>query len=219
MRSLSFAAIAIFGACTFLRAQISDFHNADFRRADSIAALYPGHSLYHLKSLADKLTLPLPTEHEKFRAIYTWVCTNIESDYTLFRTYKERPRLKRTEARKKWNTEFSRLMYATLLRDHKTICTGYAYLVRELAICAGLQCVLVHGIAKTSKMKKQDPAAPNHSWNAVLLNGKWYYCDPTWSSGEIDSQTRQFVKKYNEKYFLPDAGVFGKDHVVEGSVK
>jgi len=217
MKSLSFAFIAIFGLCTLLQAQIADFHDTDFSKADSVAALYPGHSLSDLNALASKLTLTLPTEQEKFRAIYRWVCTNIESDYTLFGEYKRTSaKLRDAGARKNWNRNFARRVYATLLREHKTICTGYAYLVRELAICAGLECGIVHGFTKTSKTKKNNSANPNHSWNTVLLNGKWYSCDPTWSSGQINGQTRKFIKNYNDRYFLPDPSAFAQTHSLEG---
>lgn len=66
------------------RSQISDFADADFEKADSIAALYKGESLGSLPLLAHNLTAPLSGEAERFRAIYTWVCTNIENDYGAF---------------------------------------------------------------------------------------------------------------------------------------
>jgi len=67
-----------------LQAQIPAFQARDFHQADSIAARYPDHSLTGLKSLADKLTKPFSTDTDKFRAIYKWVCNNIENDYSLY---------------------------------------------------------------------------------------------------------------------------------------
>jgi hypothetical protein len=58
---LVFSIVVIFSVG--LRAQ------ADYTKADSVAALYPNYSLKDLKSLANKLTKPLSTDVEKFRAI------------------------------------------------------------------------------------------------------------------------------------------------------
>src|SRR3954469_11114090 len=72
----------VFGWIT-VWSQHSDFSCTDFSKADSIAEYYTAHSLTNLKALADHLTGSLPTEQEKFRAIYKWVCSNIEAGYEL----------------------------------------------------------------------------------------------------------------------------------------
>ena len=64
----------------FLHAQVSDFNNISFTRADNLAKLNEGSNLDNLPLLTYKLTHKLPTQVEKFRAIYTWVCTNIKGD-------------------------------------------------------------------------------------------------------------------------------------------
>jgi len=77
-----------------LQAQIPAFSARDFHKADSVVALYPDHSLVNLKSFADKLTQPFSTDTDKFRAIYKWVCNNIEYDYGLY--------VKNKYSREKW---------------------------------------------------------------------------------------------------------------------
>jgi len=64
-----------------LEAQISDFKNINFKNADNIAFNYRGNDLSNLPELAHNLTHNLTTDVEKFRAIYTWVCTNIKADH------------------------------------------------------------------------------------------------------------------------------------------
>lgn len=196
-----------------LYAQVSDFADADFSKADSIAACYPRHSLRDLCALADKLTRPLSTEVEKFRAIYTWTCTNIANDYTLY-LKNERQRQKYTDPvqHKAWNREFSARVFKKLLEEHKTVCTGYAYLVRELAFHAGIKCVVVDGYGRTAQSNIRGEGVANHSWNVVCLNNKWYLCDATWSSGAIDAKTGSFVKKYDAVYFLMDPALFVRNH-------
>ena len=134
-------------ACSVPRyVRASDFAGTDFSKADSIAALYPRHSLRDPRALAGKLTRPLSTDVEKFRAIYTWVCMNIANDYALY-LKNERQRRKYTapEQRKTWNRAFSAHVFKKLLHEHKTVCPGYAYLVKELAFHAGIKCVIVDG--------------------------------------------------------------------------
>jgi hypothetical protein len=201
-----------------LYAQASDFACADFAKADSIAARYPRHSLRDLRALADKLTRPLSNEAEKFRAIYTWVCTNIANDYGLY-LKNERQRQKYTDpaARMAWNREFSTRVFEKLLNEHKTVCTGYAYLVKELAYHAGINCVIVDGYGRTAQSNIRGEGIANHSWNAVQLDNKWYLCDATWSSGAVDARTGQFVKKYDAVYFLMDPVLFIRNHYPLGT--
>ena len=61
-------------------AQVSDFKDIDFTIADNTAMLHEGKSLENLPVLAHHLTSHLKTDVEKFRAIYTWVCKNIQGD-------------------------------------------------------------------------------------------------------------------------------------------
>jgi transglutaminase/protease-like cytokinesis protein 3 len=195
-----------------IHAQVSDFAGTDFSKADSVAELYVAHSLKDLKGLADKLTAPLCTEQEKFRAIFKWVCNNIEVDYALVvinkrkRTQLSGPRLDR------WNERFNATVFRTLLHKNKTICTGYAYLIRELAYHAGLSCSIMNGSARPGGIGTTGSLIVNHSWNLILLNGKWYYCDATWASGIFNRTTNQFVKRFNDKYFLTEPSLFSQEH-------
>jgi transglutaminase/protease-like cytokinesis protein 3 len=197
-----------------LQAQLADFNKASFKKADSLAALYPHHSLKNLKALADKLTTPFTKQEEKFRAIYTWVCLNIKNDYPLYITIRhKREKLNGNPTElKEWNKKISKQVFANLLRNHKTICTGYAYLIRELALHAGLSCEIVDGYGRTSQSNIGGKGTANHSWNVAQLNGKWYLCDATWSSGLMDTQAGVFVKKFDDSYFLADPSLFVRNH-------
>jgi transglutaminase/protease-like cytokinesis protein 3 len=191
----------------------TDFEHRDFAKADSIAALYPRHSLRDLKNLADKLTKSLPTEEEKFRAIYKWICNNIEYDYVLYiKNKQKREQLKDPEALKAWNKRFSVRVFSDLLHKQRTICSGYAYLVRELASHAGLPCVIVDGYGRTAQANIGGSGNANHSWNAVQLNKKWYLCDATWSSGAMDTRTLRYIKRFDDSYFLADPSLFVRNH-------
>ena len=197
-----------------IEAQISDFENINFENADKIAFAYKGNDLTNLPRLAYNLTNNLPSDVEKFRAIYTWACTNIESDYNSFRkNYAKRSKLQKDSLELyKWNKSFSSQVFKKLAKEKKTICTGYAYLVKNLANLANINCEIIDGYGRTVNSVESALKFPNHSWNAVQINNKWYLCDATWSSGTIDLDNYTFKFDYNDGYFLAAPELFAKDH-------
>ena len=187
--------------------------SVDYRKADSIATHYQGHELGNLMLLSHRLTANLDTDVEKFRAIYRWVCDNIAYDYGYFALNKSKRDKYQHQPQKLavWNQEFSKRVFQRLLKHKKTVCTGYAYLVRELATFAGIECQIVDGYGRSAVANLKGEGIPNHSWNAVKLAGQWYLCDPTWSTGFVDSRGT-FHKKFKEAYFLTKPQVFVQNH-------
>ncbi len=167
---------------------------------------------YH--PLGIKLGAAFSNDVEKFRAIYTWVCQNIESDYALSVEYgRMRDKYVSNPAEwKKWNKKFSKRVFQKMQTENRTICTGYVWLVSQMALAAGIECRIVDGYGRTSKVNTRIPGVPNHSWNAVKLNGKWYLCDPTWSSGSIDGTSKEAIQRYDDAYFLAEPSQFIRDH-------
>ncbi len=207
--------LAVF-SCQGLSAQIADFSTINFSEADSVAMLFSGHSLDDPRKLARGLTESLSTEPEKFRALYTWVCTNITTDFTLYLKNKRRHNKwsKNPEKLAKWYKKFAPVVFEKLRLEKSTVCTGYSYLLRELAYHAGLRCEMINGFGKSTGADVENQVV-NHSWNAVRLNGKWYLCDPTWSSGHIDGSTGEFIADYNDHYFLLAPEKFSINHSPE----
>ncbi len=197
-----------------LYSQVSDFADTDFRKADSVAVRYADFPLNDLKGLAEKLTQPFSKEEEKFRAIYFWVCNAIEGDYAYYlKNEKQRTKLQHEpKALKAWNDAFSKQVFTRLLNQKKTICTGYAYLIKALSAWAGLSCKIVDGYGRSVSSNVGGAGTLNHSWNAILLNGKWYLCDATWSSGVIDPKTGVFIEKFEDAYFLTTPTLFVRSH-------
>ena len=62
------------------------------------------------------------------------------------------------------------------------------------------------------KLKIAGQTVPNHSWNAVKLEGKWYLCDATWAAGYTDMNTYLFHFDYDDKYFLMPPEKFAETH-------
>lgn len=189
------------------------FHNTDFSKSDSVAARYQGHDLKNLPLLAHRLTADLPDDISKFRSIYKWVCNNIENDYALFSAnQRHRRKIKDPVALAAWNTKLQARVFETLLKKRKTICTGYAYLIKELSMFAGIEAQIVDGYGRTIQSNIGGEGVVNHSWTAVKLDNKWYLCDATWASGAIDANTKSFIKKYDDAYFLADPEYFIRNH-------
>lgn len=212
---MKFWPIVFFFAFVFnVQAQLSDFENINFEKADAIAKKYKGEELHNLNQLVEKLTEHLNSDVERFRAIYMWVCTNISNDYSLYskNTRKRNRYLNDPVLLETWNAEFKKEIFKQLVENKQTICTGYAYLVKEMAQIADIECEIVHGYGKTSTMNVDNITAPNHSWNAVKINNKWYLCDPTWASGLIDPDTFQFKFDFKDGLFLPSPELFVMNH-------
>lgn len=196
--------------------QQSYFSTIHFKKADSIALVHKDASLNNLPILTHRLTSELNTEVEKFRAIYTWVCTNIENDYTSYlKTSKKRNKLANDrEAFLEWNTGMTPRVFEKLRKERKTACTGYAYLLKEMATLAGLECEIINGYGRTATVRLTKDSAPNHSWNRVKLNDSWYLCDATWSAGRIilEDDGPKFESNYFDGYFLASPALFAKNH-------
>lgn len=206
--------ILLFTCTLHVQAQISDFKTINFKKADSIALECKDEGLYNLPELSNKLTSPLTTDVEKFRAIYKWVCNNLANDYSLYlKNKRKRERFKDDSIKfNTWNNNFRKKLFKTLLEDKRTICTGYAYLVKTLAELANLECEIIQGYGRVSITDIENLDLPNHSWNAIKLNNKWYLCDPTWASGIPNPETNRFTFNYNDGFFLANPKLFAVNH-------
>jgi len=208
--------------CSFLfvisiwhaHAQISDFEHINFSKADSVAFSYKGENLKNLPELAHKLTSDLETDVEKFRAIYIWVCTNVANDYRLYlKNKKKREKFENDSLKlETWNEDFKKKLFGKLRKRKKTICSGYSYIVSELAKLANLNCVMINGFGRTSTTTIDTYNSANHAWNAVKLNGKWYLCDATWASGIVHPNNYGFKFNYNDGLFLTEPQFFALTH-------
>ncbi len=205
--------LAFFFFC-ILNAQQSDFKHINFDKADSISHSLENHRLNNLPLLAYKLTSNLETQVEKFRAIYIWVCSNIESDYIFGeKTIRKRKKFKNDSISfYNWNNDVQASVFKRLLKDKKTICSGYAYLIKELSSLVDIPCEIINGYSRTVNTNVSKIDIPNHSWNTVKLNNKWYFIDATLASGYFYINENKFIKNYNDGYFLTEPELFSKSH-------
>ena len=196
-----------------LFAQVTDFSAIDFTKANIIAERHKGAALNNLPLLSHKLTANLSSEVEKFRAIYMWICQNIKGDHALDKKVNFTIRKLKNDsiARKSWNDAYRKIAFKKLVKQKKTMCTGYAYLLKTLCDYANIECVIINGYSRSVDANTKKLDIVNHSWNAVKINNKWYLCDATWSSGYLDEYS-SFVTEYNDGYFLADPAIFNRNH-------
>ncbi len=194
--------------------QPSDFANIDFTKADKIARSIKVKKLYNLNKLTYSLTENLDTKAEKVRAIYTWICTNVANDFRLYslNERKRRKYLNDSINLDEWNSKFKKKLFKRLYKRKKTICTGYAYLFKEMCNIIGVSSKMVNGFGKTATTDFSKLPMPNHTWNVVKLNNQWYLCDPTWSAGISFPEDGTFTFNYNDGYFLTDPNIFKLNH-------
>ncbi|WP_408031261.1 transglutaminase domain-containing protein [Tenacibaculum xiamenense] len=203
----------LFIAVINIQAQVSDFKHVNFTKADNLAKLYESESLKNVPLLTHNLTHSLKTDIEKFRAIYKWICANINGDHRLSQKIlaKNKKLKNKTELSKEWQLSMLPKVFKKLRKQKRTMCTGYAYLLKYMSEIAGIKCKIIHGYARTATTNLNSFELINHSWNAVKINNKWYLCDPTWSSGYAN-ESFQFIKDYNDGYFLTSPQLFSKNH-------
>ena len=86
----------------------------------------------------------------------------------------------------------------TLLLDGEVVCQAYAGVMNQAAIALGI--------------KSLQLASSSHAWNAMELDGKWYYLDATFDD-PVGNLERDFV---NHKYFLFNlTDIMGEADVLE----
>jgi hypothetical protein len=193
-------------------AQAGDFLSTDFSKADSIAFLFSGRDLQHPDLLAKELVKGLTTDQEKFRVLFRWITDNISYDYPLYlKIIRKESQLKFDRKRKSaFATRASKEMYRNMILKKETICGGYAMLLEYMCHEVGLECNFISGYGRT--FSNYATRGPNHAWNAVKLNNKWYLCDVTWASGYFNEVVERYRKEFSEAYFLTDPSLFIANH-------
>lgn len=123
--------------------------------------------------LAKKITVGASTDSEKVYAIYNWIASNITYDNSLRNSEKLQKKIYVSEKN----------VVKNVLERQMALCGGYAFLFRDLCEKMNIKAEVIHGFTKDNSGKLTDYKTPNHTWNAVKLNGKWRLLDITWAVG------------------------------------
>jgi hypothetical protein len=168
-----------------------------YAAADAHADAAPARAEQSVPALAAYLAQAGPDDLTRARALFRWVTRHIEYDVAGFRT-----------------ANYGDLSPEGVLRRRASVCEGYAHLTEALGAAMRLQVEVVNGWSKGYGYRpgQRFDGPTNHTWNAVRIDGQWRLMDPTWGAGYLDERM-QFVRRFQEHYFLtaPDAFVF--DHL------
>ena len=90
---------------------------------------------------------------------------------------------------------------AGALLEGRAICSGYAKAFKLLLDASGIETVLITG--KTSEDDSKEPVP--HIWNAVKLDGSWYYTDVTWDDPISESKETEVLYGTHNYFNITDA--------------
>jgi hypothetical protein len=171
--------------------------NYDFFAIDRHALKAPHSAESSIPSLASYLFKTARNDKEKVRAIFRWITSRISYDTSAF-----------------FSGSYGDTSPAGTLKNHSSICMGYAGLFKALCEQAEIKCVIINGYAKGYGYRAGDRVGnrTNHAWNAVNINSKWRLVDSTWGAGHLDSRGK-FVKEYEEFYFFTPPHFFITNHL------
>lgn len=164
------------------------------------------------RELAIKLTQSKSTEYEKVRSIFEWITENI--------SYRSQQFSRRNASSFQIEDDTSAILKPLnervseiVLRNKLAVCDGYARLFKTLCDFAGIRAEIVTGFVRNSS-RASARFQTNHSWNAVMIDGKWYLADPTWASGYVN-YSGQFHRQYDPDFFLADPAGMLQTHYPE----
>ncbi|XP_034050718.1 kyphoscoliosis peptidase [Thalassophryne amazonica] len=154
--------------------------------------------VYNVKTIVQSITQTARNELERLRAIWVWLCHNIEYDVSGYLGQSEK--LSSPEE---------------VIAAGRGVCCGYSSLCLQMCREVGIECQEVPGhskgvgyrLGKSLKNVKSD-----HLWNAVLLGGQWFLLDACWGAGRVDMEHESFVKRFDDFYFLTDPEQFIESH-------
>lgn len=150
------------------------------------------------EALARELCKDLETDHERARAIYSWIAQSID--------YQKVPEV---EARTR--QEYYERRVKQVFRVGRGVCMDYSLLYQRMAQAVGLDCAFIEGHAKTFNGNWE-----SHAWNAVKINNQWLLLDATWGAGYRNDQGK-FIREFQPGHFFVEPRIFLLTHYPEDS--
>lgn len=123
-----------------------------------------------IEAISADICKGLRSDYEKAKAIAMWVGKNLIYDY---------------DAMESEGSDLSvTSLEAILQNEYRTTCGGFSNMYSALCHSQGIFALnLIGGSSSQGYSRAQLAEAPaNHRWNAVAVDGKWYYADCTWIS-------------------------------------
>ncbi|KAK6299123.1 hypothetical protein J4Q44_G00306330 [Coregonus suidteri] len=154
--------------------------------------------IFSVPTITQTITEGAQNELEKLRAIWIWLCHNIEYDVSGYLGLTDKL-----------------CSPDRVIETGRGVCCGYSSVCMQMCQEAGIECQEVSGHGKGIGYR-QGQSYQNtkslHMWNAVKLGGHWYLLDACWGAGRVDMDNKAFIKRYDDFYFLTDPEDFINSH-------
>lgn len=129
-------------------------------------------TLCQAQSSIDDAIGEIDFQDDTIKAVFTYVASNITYDIEFkettphYHSYEE--------------------VMEDVLKKKKGVCMHYAALFHAICTRLGYKSYIISGYTKFINRPAGDLP---HAWNAVNIDGKWFFFDPTWASGYIVGNT------------------------------
>ncbi|KPP72706.1 kyphoscoliosis peptidase-like, partial [Scleropages formosus] len=154
--------------------------------------------VFSVPPIAKAITRGSWSKLENLRAIWVWLCHNIEYDLSGYLGLSE----------KLCSPE-------QVIEAGRGVCCGYSRICLEMCREVGIECHEVSGHGKGIGYQQGQSfknIKSNHMWNAVELGGCWYLLDACWGAGKVDMENKTYRKRFDDFYFLTDPEDFIDSH-------
>ena len=159
--------------------------------------------LNKLQMLSDNICSNTENDYEKIKAIAYYVAENIYYNHVA--------------AHDSVTAEIISLEYVL---DTKTAtCAGYSNLFSALCNMQDIYCVNLRGGTNLKDHITSEfllNAQLNHEWNAVLIDGEWYFIDTTWiSNNKYTENGYEKTNFFDDKYFYMSLEEMSYEHRID----
>lgn len=194
--------------CTYSQNSLHEISNKKLTRA----------ALNKPELLAKHLTEKEKTDRDKVRAIFLWITDNIAYNVKPGRYVRQEPSINDVLDDPEDSSPLKSLserVAEDVLIKRVAFCDGYARLFKTLCDYAGIRSEVVTGFANGGMGRRRFRFSSNHRWNAVYFDSTWHLVDATWASGYVTFNTDEYIKHFNNQYFLTPPKEFIRDHYPE----
>lgn len=185
----------------FLICSISLFsQKSQLERVDDIVKNY--HNFENIEDLAKKIDSDFSTPLEKVRAAYAWTAKNISYSYKnpfqvgnaqIYIVMDDQDYKRRLKREDEKITDIT-------FNNRKGLCKGYALVFQKICRLLHIENKIILGYVKNSSYQIGFvPGKKNHAWNAVKVNGEWYFSDVTAAAGYMVKGVWQ--RKFSNSFF------------------
>lgn len=180
---------------------------------------YPG--LLTADELAKAIKQDFNSKEAQAMALYCWLTQHIRYDLEAFYNPKRKSKIsfqyRTLEEKNRKIKAFKDNIVRKTLSSRKAVCEGYAQTFSSICNILNIENEVINGYVRSSISDIGKPLQnPNHSWNAIKLNGNWFYIDTTWGAGyEFNGR---WVRKFNSYYYNIPKHSYFKTHLPEKSI-